>query len=155
MEEVVWDWERGSRVGVSILLPPPPTPPPVKASLGPLLPSSGETNHRGSPLQHLKQNIFFLILHLNVGWVWKQAWGRSITQMWLGQWPSVEPLALGKLHNSELQGNGKGHWVPPNFHTSSPEAEGVWRKGLHSLPCRFPHLLPVSLPAGHPHLDIY
>lgn len=65
-------------------------------------------------------------------------WGQSIAQMWLGQWPSVEPLALGKLHNSELQGKANGHWVPPNIHTSGPGAEGHWRKGLHSLPPRFP-----------------
>lgn len=58
--------------------------------------------------------------------------------MWLGQWPPVQPLALGNLHNSELEGNGNRQWVPPNFHTFDPEAEGIWRKGLGSLACRFP-----------------
>lgn len=76
-----------------------------------------------------------------------------IAETWLSQWPSVGPLAPAELYSSELQGNGNGHRMSPNFHTFDPRAERFWRMGFHATPSKSP--LDVSPPLCHTHLDIY
>lgn len=39
--------------------------------------------------------------------------------------------------------------------TWDPGAGGFWRKELHSIPVRYPHLLPTALPVCLPGLGIY
>lgn len=80
-------------------------------------------------------------------------WRQFIAETGLSQWPSVGPFASAELHSSELQGNGNGHRMSPNFHTFDPRAERFWRTGFHAISGK--SRLGVSPPLCHTHLDIY
>lgn len=133
--------------------------PPLKANLGPLLPSSEERNHRGfwfcfvclfyfgfapPPTFKIKQNRFLPChspLLCGLGMEVELGDNQFIAETWLGQLPSVRPLAPRELHSSELQGTGNGHSVSPNFHTFGQEQKAFGENG--SIPIWVPS------PPGH------
>lgn len=63
-----------------------------------------------------------------------------IAETWLGQLPSVRPLAPGELHRSELQSTGRGLRVAPNFHSFGQEQKAFGEKGS----------ILGAIPPGHP-----
>lgn len=78
-------------------------------------------------------------------------WGQSIYCRGIARSvASCGPSYPSRAAQLRTSGNGNGHRVSPDFHVFGPGAEGIWRKGLHSICVNFPNLLPASPP---PYLD--